>query len=155
MKRFLVLGFVLSAVAVVVTGSLLANEAWDRLRSRPVDMTQVKQRMGIQAPAPLIAFVKRDAIAYHAHVVLAASLARAHGSPEAIGVQWVKAAAHARSATELERVSRGLLRSQAESADPAAFQATLCGFVEGGYWTGLQREAFAAADLRCSLVRRR
>ncbi|MFN0074573.1 MAG: hypothetical protein ACKVVP_24085 [Chloroflexota bacterium] len=153
--RWVILVGILGIMAVSITGSWLAHGAWERVRSKPLDMTELQQRIGIQMPHAVKSFVKRDDIAFRAHATLALLIERTDGAPAAVGVQWVKAAAHARSETDLQQVSRGLQWSQHRAGATEAHQRTLCSFVEGGYWTGLQREAFAAAGLRCSRPPRR
>jgi hypothetical protein len=149
LARWVIVGGLLGLLAIGVIGSLVALRAWDRVSSRPLDMTQVRHRIGFQTPAPVLAIIKRDGFAYRAHAALALVIERADGDPVAAGVQWVKAGAHARTNGDLKRVTHGLLTAQQHSSDPLTLESTLCAYVENGHWTGLQREAFDSAGLKC------
>ncbi len=133
-----------------ILASVLAQGAWNRVRARPIDMTEVQHRIGIQAPSTVTAFVKRDGVAFRAHTVLATLITRTNGAPSAVEVQWLKADAHARTSSDLQQVTSGLQWAQERSASDPAIEPTLCTYVEGGYWTGLQREAFNAAGTQCA-----
>jgi hypothetical protein len=118
-------------------------------------MTHVRQQLGVHTPGPVSAIIKRDGVAFRAHSLLAGLIARTNGAPSAVGVQWVKAAAHARTDAELQQVVQGLQWAQQRSAHQAELEPTLCAYVEDGWWTGLQREAFTSAGIQCSPGRRR
>jgi hypothetical protein len=144
---------VASLVALVIMGALtsyVAQGAWNRIRTRPLDVTEVRHRIGIQAPQTITSFVKRDGVAFRAHALLADILARSNGAPSAVGVQWVKAAAHARTDAELRQVVRGLQWTVQHSSDHPTLMSTLCTYVEDGWWSGLQRQAFQAAGIECT-----
>jgi hypothetical protein len=151
--RWVLIGGFLTVLVGGILTSFVAQGAWNRVRTRPLDMTQVQHHIGIQAPHTVTSFVKRDGIAFRAHAFLADVIERANGAPSAVGVQWVKAAAHARTDSELRQVVHGLQWSVQHSTDSSALQSTLCTYVESGWWTGLQREAFQAANLECPIGR--
>jgi hypothetical protein len=70
-----------------------------------------------------------DQVAYPAHAFLGRTLNRIGASPTAVGIQWVKAAAHARSREEMDAAIAGL-RAAADRASPdERLEAILC---EGG-----------------------
>lgn len=145
---FLFVG-VAGLLVVAVPGAFLAQALWGRLRSEPIDASHVQQRLGIQVPFRLVMLVKRDVLAYQAHASLGSFIDATGGDPRASGVQWFKAAAHARSGEELDQVIAGLLVAKRRSSDVDGLQSTICRYVENGYWTGRQRDALAGADLRC------
>src|SRR5436309_538172 len=117
MRRIgLLLGLALIALITVRLGA--------RVYSRPLDVS------GTWRLPPLIQAVKeRDAVAYPAHVVLATVLEATHAAPTAVGLQWIKAAAHARTQAQMQRVAVGLAQAQQRTATPAHFSATLCPYV--------------------------
>ena len=73
----------------------------------------------------LTAVTDRDAVAYPAHVLAALALEATRADPAAIGLQWLKAAAHARSDARLSRSIRGLRAAHRLSRHPDAFVATM------------------------------
>lgn len=154
MMRWVIVGGLIGLVVIGILGTLVAQGAWNRLSTRPIDMTQMQQRIGIQAPSPVAAFFKRDGVAFRAHAGLAMLIAGANGDPSAAGVQWVKAAAHARTDADLDRVSRGLVWAREHTDSVTTLQSTLCSYVENGYWTGVQQQAFEAAGFQCPSFRR-
>jgi hypothetical protein len=69
---------------------------------------------------------RADSVRYPFHALLAAYLERLDCNPEAVGVQWFKAAFHARTAAEMNRAGAGLGRAAARLQDPAPFARSLC-----------------------------
>src|SRR3954447_5162087 len=130
--RWVIIGTLLTLVVGGILTTLVAQGAWNRVRTRPLDMTEVQRHIGIQAPRTITSFVKRDGIAFRAHAVLADVIARTNGAPSAVGVQWFKAAAHARTDSDLQQVVRGLQWTMQHSTDKPALQSTLCTYVESG-----------------------
>lgn len=149
MLKIFLLASVIALLAVMVPLSTVSHDIWDRVRSQPIDVTEVRQHLGIQVPMRLVAWIKTDALAFRVHTTLASLIERSHGDPSAYGVQWFKASAHASPSAELAQASAGLLRAKQQSINATSFQTTICGFVEGGYYTGHQREALASAGLSC------
>lgn len=139
----------LFCVALLSLGAILAIGALDRLRSRPLDGAEVRQRLGLEVPGPVRSLVKRDGIAYPVHMALGGIILATGGDPAAAGVQWFKAAAHARSAEEVVTTASRLAESRTQSRDPTAFDQVICAHVEGGFWTGYQREVTQAAGVGC------
>lgn len=84
----------------------------------------VTKRLGL--PAPADEFLQRDEVAYPVHATLGAFLNRLGGSPEAAGVQWLKAAAHATTDAQLERAVHGIGEAAAQDGDGARVRAAVC-----------------------------
>ena len=76
-----------------------------RVYTRPLD---VSGRW--QVPRVIELVKERDAVAYPAHVVFATVLDAAGAAPTAVGLQWVKAAAHAHNQVQMQRVPLGSRR---------------------------------------------
>lgn len=74
----------------------------------------------------------RDEFAYPAHVVLAIILEVTNASPTAVGLQWLKASAHARSKADADRASRGFEAAWWRSPDPNEFVTTLNQYLRPG-----------------------
>jgi hypothetical protein len=74
----------------------------------------------LRLPSWLESRVQRDAIAYPTHVALARGFALFHASPVAEGLQWMKAAAHARSDDQIRTIGEGL-RLTLQRTEPAQF----------------------------------
>ena len=73
-----------------------------------------------------------DDVAYPTHAALGTVLNLAGASPSAAGVQWVKAASHARSPGDVTRAAQGLAQARRYSRDPSRLDATLCAMIEHG-----------------------
>jgi hypothetical protein len=114
------IGVLLSLVLVIlVTGRLVVQ-----VYTRPLDVS------GRWQLPPIIEMVKgRDEVAYPAHVVLATVLDATRAAPTAVGLQWVKAAAHAQNQAQMQRVAIGLAKAQQRATSPAEFWATLCPYI--------------------------
>jgi hypothetical protein len=97
------------------------------LRSVPLDVSGT-----VPLPGVLHRIKDRDEIAYPGHVLLARILAASGGSPMVVGLQWLKAAAHARNPVDLDRAVRGLDAAWKRSRDPDAFARTLRRYVRPG-----------------------
>lgn len=82
----------------------------------------------LRLPSWLESRVQRDEIAYPTHVALARGFALFQASPVAEGLQWMKAAAHARSDDQIRTIGEGLRRTlqRTEPAQHAQVSATLC-----------------------------
>ena len=115
-----------------------------RICALPIDVS------GTAQPASFVADAKgNDAIAYPAHVALAMALEAFRCSATATGLQWLKAAAHARSAAEVARAASGLaaVRERSSAAEPV--QTALCEFLRGGIASASQARAMAQAGISC------
>lgn len=98
-----------------------------RLYSRPLDVS------GTMYLPRLVKIIKdRNEVAYPAHVILATILEATGGSPTAAGLQWLKAAAHARSDAELIRAARGLENAQRRCPDSGEFVIALSCYLRHG-----------------------
>ena len=102
-------------------------------------------------PAWLTRIKERDDVAFPAHALLGTMLHTARCHAAASGLQWLKAAAHARSAAEIERSAAGMRSSAACLGSVSALAAQLCPFVKGGFANPRQSQAAAQAGLACSL----
>jgi hypothetical protein len=102
----------------------------------------------VALPNWLERLARRDEVAYSAHAALGTALEALRFPPEAVGLQWLKAAAHARTAAEAERLGAGLARTRRRSEDPDRVDAALCRYIIGGGTLG-QRAAMARAEMRC------
>jgi len=102
----------------------------------------------VKLPDWLEQYVRRDEVAYSAHAALGAALEALRYPPEAVGLQWLKAAAHAWRAAEIERLGAGLAGTRRRSGDPDRVDAALCRYIIGGGTYG-QRAAMARAEMRC------
>jgi hypothetical protein len=107
--------------------ALLGARAARWLRSVPLDVSGT-----VPLPGIIHRIKDRDEIAYPGHVLLARILAASRGSPTAVGLQWLKAAAHARNPADLDRAARGLDAAWERSQDPVAFARTLRRYVRPG-----------------------
>jgi hypothetical protein len=116
-----VVRYVLSAESLDVTRALALPDWFD-------DLTQ------------------RGGIAYPAHATLGTVLERFDLSPAATAVQWLKAAAHARSDAELEWAARGISAAVARDEGGRAF-ATICKLRELGNES--QIHAVDLAEIPC------
>src|SRR3954462_567216 len=76
-----------------------------RVYTRPLDVSG-----HWQLPRVIEMVKERDQVAYPAHVVLATVLDAARAAPTAVGLQWVKAAAHAQNQAQMQRVADGLAK---------------------------------------------
>ena len=113
-----------------------------RICAVPLDMS------GTAQPASLVADAKgNDAIAYPAHVALATTLEAFRCSATAAGLQWLKAAAHARSAAEVARAVSGLAAARERSSEEEPVQTALCEFLRGGIASASQARAMAQAGI--------
>src|SRR4051812_26858610 len=88
---------------VVVALVVLAAGMRTILSSGTLDVTGA-----LAFPTWLDQVAQRNGIAYPAHAALGIVLEQAKLSPAATSLQWFKAAAHARSDSELEQAARGI-----------------------------------------------
>ena len=98
-----------------------------RIHSGPLDLSGTRD-----LPAIIEIVKDRDDIAYPAHVALASLLEVTQAAPTAVGLQWIKAAAHARDRDQLRRTATGLARAQRRAASLDEFWATLCPYIRTG-----------------------
>jgi hypothetical protein len=113
------------------------------LLREPLDVDAI-----VALPDWLDRLARRDEVAYSAHAALGTALEALRFPPEAVGLQWLKAAAHAQTAAEVERLGAGLARTRRRSGDPDRVDAALCRYIIGGGTLG-QQAAMARAQMRC------
>jgi hypothetical protein len=96
--------------------------------------------------------LRNDTLGYAAHTAVATALAALGCSPEAAGLQWLKAAAHAQSNEEITRVAAGLAGERQRSESAETFDTALCVYVAAGFASRQQAEAVTAAGMRCATL---
>lgn len=106
--------------ALVLALAACMSVARDVLSAETLDATRA-----LALPAWLDHLTRRTAVAYPSHVALGSLLERLGLSPAATAVQWMKAAAHARSDAELESAARGISAALERDGDSRAL-ATVC-----------------------------
>lgn len=136
----------LSGLAVAL---LLVGFGLGTLLASPLDLDQT-----IPLPARLAATLQRDGVAYRGHRWLGTALELAGFPADAVGLQWYKAAAHARTPAEVDRARRHFAAARARSASQGAFDASLCRFVGDGPENKPQGELLQAAPLTCRAAAR-
>jgi hypothetical protein len=90
-----------------------------------------------------------DNLAYPAHRWLGTLLERLHYPPEAVGVQWVKAAYHAPTDADVRRAARSLAEARLRAPSADAFRTAVCERVAYATRGGRQRVALLAAGVVC------
>jgi len=128
------------AVGIAAIASLLL---FALLLRQPLDIAT-----SVPLPGWLGRLVDRDEVAYPIHSALGTVLEALRFPPEAVGLQWLKGAAHAQTAAEAERLGAGLAATRRRSADPDRLDEALCRHIIGGGSRG-QRVAMARAQMRC------
>jgi hypothetical protein len=104
----------------------------------------------MRLPAWLIRIKEQDDVAFPAHALLGAVFRVAGCNAAASGLQWLKAAAHARNPGEVEQSVAGLRSAAQCLGSVAALAERLCPLVHGGYANVRQRRAVDGAGLGCS-----
>jgi len=122
-----------------VAGAFLA-----RICLAPLDVSGTTQ-----TPAYVATAKGNDGFAYSAHAGLATALEAFRCSPTATGLQWLKAAAHARSEREISRAAGGLAVAQERSGAGEQWQSAICGFLRDGFASPGQVLALGEAGMRC------
>jgi hypothetical protein len=92
--------------------------------------------------------LRSDVARYWFHAILGRSLEAARCNPTASGLQWFKAAAHARTERQIARVVFGITRDLARSGPADDTREVLCEWARGGM-APAQVQAIARAGLRC------
>jgi hypothetical protein len=106
----------------------------DRCRSvlgAPARMANVSETLHF--PKWLDDLVSQDRVAYPIHATLGSALNWLGGPPLAAAVEWLKAAAHARSRAGLARAARGIAAARRRCADPDRLATTLSASVVHGH----------------------
>lgn len=139
MRALLVFALV---VALLAPASALAAQ---RLCTAPLDVSGTRD-----IPAWVRPVKENDAIAYPAHVLLGTVLQATGCTPAATAVQWLKAAAHARTPDEVAQAAAGIREARARGdLTTEADRQRLCAYVRGPDVRPEQRAALAQADLNC------
>jgi len=92
---------------------------------------------------------RADPLPYSAHTFIATVLDELGCSPEAAGLQWLKAAAHAETDEQVGRAARALAEERLRSGDAEVLDAALCAYVVDGFASSQQAEALRVAGMRC------
>lgn len=130
---------VLLVIGVVLVGAL-AN----RTCAEPTDVSGTTR-----LPAWLTALKNRDEIAYPAHAILGTLLDEAGCPPVVVGLQWIKAGAHARTEHDVEAAGTGLAVARARAVQPEAFDAALCRFIGSGFANAQQEAVVRRSSMAC------
>lgn len=77
-------------------------------------------------PPPIAAFISRDDIAYRVHAGFGDGLNHFKGPVALAGLQWFKAASHARSQAEAEHAIDGIAEALQRDGDSGEARAALC-----------------------------
>jgi len=98
------------------------------------------------------AATRGDEAYYWLHVVLGVGLTSARCDTTAGGVQWAKAAIHARSVDQAERVAGGIHSLVTQSAEPLTGARSVCLTASPRNWADLDHVSltFALAGVYCS-----
>jgi hypothetical protein len=91
----------------------------------------------------------RDGFAYRAHRWLGTALFRLDYPSDAVALQWLKAAGHARSQTETERAASYFKRARDQAESPAAFDSSICRWIVGRHLNAAQETVVARSGTRC------
>jgi hypothetical protein len=128
---------------LLLAGIMVAEVGHDVLSAESLNATSA-----LALPAWLDDLTRRSAVAYPSHAALGTALETLHLSPAASAVQWLKAAAHPRTDTELDRSARGISAAVARDPGGRAFH-TVCKFREIG--NASQIRAVDQAGIPCHL----
>jgi hypothetical protein len=101
----------------------------------------------IGLPRRVIRLKQRDEIAYPFHATLGEVLYRLDYPPDAVGVQWVKAAFHVRTRSELERTIQRLAATRRRDSAPEDFDRAVCPYSRGA--DAIVRTALVQAGMNC------
>jgi hypothetical protein len=135
---------VLGACAMVAVSIVLVGYAGVRACRVPLDISGTTE-----LPARVNTVKQRDDIAYSTHVAVAQVLARANCAPTAVGLQWSKAGAHARTPAEVVLVAHGLSVARSRGDRSGVFDFVLCGYVDDDTVRSELRNGMRAAGIRC------
>lgn len=116
-----------------------------RLCRQPLDISSTAL-----VPSWVERAVKRDEVAYPFHATLGTALNQFSCQPLATGLQWFKAAAHARSAADLDQAAEGLSSARERGESGEALASDLCRNLARGREGGQQMAALAKAGIQCA-----
>src|SRR4051794_33975044 len=102
--------------------------ALHRLCEQPLDVSG-----NTRLPEWLMEVKERDEFAYPLHVALGTMLCWIRCEPTASGVQWLKAAAHARTPEDVARAAAGLRQASQRFTTPQVLADQLCSYVPRGF----------------------
>lgn len=109
----------------------------------PLDFTSAAAELG-----PNVVRAK-NGVAWRAHSLLGGGLEAAGCSRNAVGLQWIKAAAHAPNGDGVRRAGAAMAAARARG-DATAYDDYLCGKLHGRFANRDQKEAAALAGLACA-----
>jgi hypothetical protein len=92
----------------------------------------------------------RDEVSFTAHATLGTALDALGCDAGATGLQWLKAAAHARDAGDVARAGDGLQVAARRLGSTQALTMRLCPYVSRGYVNSNQKQAAELAGLSCT-----
>lgn len=135
----------ISAILVILALIFLSITALGaRACTEPIDVSGT-----VSLPRVIAEFKKRDEIAFPAHAILGSALGRFSCQPLAIGLQWLKAAGHARSQVDVDLVGRELAALRTREVDSNEVDDFLCLHVRMGVVNANQFAAIQKAGLHC------
>lgn len=130
-----------AVVLVAILGGLLAA-----VLTQPLDVSG-----NVTFPRTVQRVKQRDGVAYRAHRVLGTALFRLSYPSDAVGLQWLKAAAHARSTAEVDRAARYYRAARDEAESSSAFDRSLCRWIADQHLTAAQGTVVARGGTRCGV----
>jgi hypothetical protein len=132
-------------LVLLLAGAGLSGARFARqLCNEPLDISGT-----VYIPSWIDVVKNQDALAYPAHVVLGSVLAQARCRPSAVGLQWFKAASHARNEAELRQAAEGIREARMLETSDQDIRDELCRAIIKGRFRPQQRTALEWAGLRC------
>lgn len=109
--------------------------------------------MGMDDPEPLVPGLRLpDRLAFTLHADTARALHRLGAPPETVGIQWVKAASHARGygrySDQVSVAAEGIRAARPPVGESAYFDTSMCAMVRHG--SNSMQGAVEQAGIRCS-----
>ena len=86
----------------------------------------------LDTPGAIAPGLLSNSTAYRTHAMLGTVLNLLGASPSAAGFQWLKAASHARTGSDIAEAARGIAFARERSADEKALDNALCRIVDHG-----------------------
>ncbi|HEU0167171.1 MAG TPA: hypothetical protein VFS62_05305 [Chloroflexota bacterium] len=139
------------AASTLLAADLLLSAGLTYACDTPVDAASTTSRV-LRATRPVLgptSLSRENTPFFLAHKAIALGLDGAGCSPEAGGLQWVKAAAHTVRQDRAQEVVRGLKGDARRSSSPSTLAAELCGYLGTGAAAARQQQELAAAGLPC------
>lgn len=86
----------------------------------------------LDTPGPIAPNLLPDSTSYQTHAVLGSVINSLGASPSAAGIQWLKAASHARTGGDIAEAARGIAVARERSGNAKQLDVVLCRIVEHG-----------------------